>query len=119
MRIGVEERDAHPFRIKLEQQRPRLRLFLRGRSVVEDADNAVRVLAYVVLPFEPGTTSELEVAPPAAEAPEYTARAPVDLVGRPRVPRGDDQMPVRCDVDRVDVEVVEPGAGLHVERRLG
>jgi hypothetical protein len=27
-------------------------------------------------------------------------------------------MPVRRDVDRVDVEVVEPGAGLHVEHCL-
>src|SRR5207247_3636927 len=76
------------------------------------------MLTDVVLPFEPGTASEREVASLAAQAPEHTASASVDLVGRPRVPCGDDQMPVRCDVNRVDVEVVEPGARLRLDLRL-
>src|SRR5262245_45259607 len=99
MRVRPYERHAHPLRVEREQQCPRLRLFLRRGSVVEHTDEAAGMLAYVVLPLEADTRPELEVAPLPTQTPEHAAGAPVDLVSRPRVPRRDDQVPVRCDVD--------------------
>ena len=111
MGVGVLERDVHPLRVEREQQCARLRLLLRRGRIVEDADEAVSVLAHVVLPLEPRALAEREVAALAAESPENPARAPADLVGGPGVPRGDDQVIVGSDVDRVDVEVVEARPG--------
>src|SRR5262249_27801281 len=119
MRVCVHERDALPLRVERELERARLRLLLRRRGVVEDGDEAALVLADVVLPLEPGTRPEPKVAPLAAQAPEYAARAPLELVGRPGVPRRDDQVPVRRHVDRFDVEVGEAGPGLRPDRGLG
>ena len=83
MRIGVLERDVHPLRVEREQQCARLRLLLRRGGVVEDADEAVRVLTHVVLPLEPRASAEREVAALAAEAPENPARVPARSCRRP------------------------------------
>src|SRR5262249_1549845 len=69
---------------------------------------------HVVLPFEAGAWAAREVAALAAEAPEHPPGATVDLVCGPGVSGRGHEVAVGCDVDRVDVEVVEarPGPGL-------
>src|ERR687888_208374 len=62
--------------------------------------------AGVVLPRELRPRPHLEVALRAAELPEDLLRLPVDLVDRVRVPGRDEEVAVRLDVDRVEVDVV-------------
>jgi hypothetical protein len=64
-----------------------------------------------VLPGEPDPGAELEVALLATEPPEHRFRLAIDLVDRVCVARGNEEVSVRLDLDRVDVEVVE-GRGL-------
>ena len=79
---------------------------LRRGLVVEQRERAVRLAARVVLPGEAHALAEREVAAAAAEPPDHVAGLAVELVDRPRVARGDQQVAVAVDVDRVDVEVV-------------
>ncbi len=100
--VLVLERRAHALRVQPEDDPARARY-----AVVEDREDApALVAARVVLQREVRAGAEREVAPLTAEPPQHRSRLPVHLVHRPRVARGDDQVPVRVDVDRVDMEIV-------------
>src|SRR5262249_10149776 len=60
----------------------------------------------VVLPGKACARPEREVAALAAEPPDDPAAPAVDLVDGVRVPRRNEEVPIRVRVDRVDVEVV-------------
>ena len=105
------EARLHAARVEREDEALRLRLHARRAAVVEDAQaRAAGVLAGVVLPGEQGAAAHGEVAPAAAQPPDHLAAVPVELVDRPGVAGGDEQVAVGGDVDRVAVEVVEAGA---------
>src|SRR5438093_1982450 len=74
--------------------------------VVEDLKEVAAGRERVVLPGEPCTGCEVEVARLAAETPDDLARVPIDLVDRPGVAARDQEVPVDVEGDRVDVEVV-------------
>jgi hypothetical protein len=62
-----------------------------------------------VLPGEDGVRGEREVAVLAAEAPDDLAGSPIELVNRVGVARGDEQVLVVVDGDRVEVNIVPVG----------
>ena len=59
-----------------------------------------------MLPCEVRALPHLEVALLAAEPPEHLLRLAIDLVDRVRVASRHEEVPVRLDGDRIDVEVV-------------
>ena len=64
------------------------------------------MLAGVVLPGELCARAHLKLALFAAQRPDDLAGSAVELVERPSVTRGDEQVPVRQLLNRVDVQVV-------------
>ncbi len=74
----------------------------------------------MVLEPERGTRPHREAGPLPAQPPDHLPARPGDLVNRRRVAGRDDQVPVRRDRDRVDVQVVERGGfGPAGERDVG
>ena len=65
-----------------------------------------------------GCRPEPEAALLAAELPDDCASAAVHLVGRPGEPGADQQVPVRVQVSRVDMEPVPGGAGRRRQRHV-
>ena len=103
---AAHEGDALPSRIDTEDEHSAELLHGWSGSVVEERDRSVGPAACVVLPREPNALAERKVTSLAAEPPEDATAAPVDLIERVRVTRGDEKVPVRLHVDGVDVEVV-------------
>src|SRR5258706_9446363 len=60
----------------------------------------------VVLEREPDTGAHLEVALLPAQTPDDLPASPIDLVHRRGVARGNEQVAVLVDADRVEVEIV-------------
>src|SRR5262249_7618950 len=85
----------------------------------EHRDETAGMLAHVVLPLEPRAAAEREVASLAAETPQHASRVPVELVRRPGVARRHDEMTAGRNVDRGDVEVVQPRARPGLDRGPG
>ena len=96
--------------------RPRLRVHRRRGAVVEERDRrrpAARGRRAARRSRVPGPIAKLLRLPPSRQ--RTCPLRGVDVVGRPRVARVDEQVAVALHVDRVDVEVVErlravPGA---------
>ena len=110
MRVGAAERYGATLLVDVEHDRARDRV-----AVVEQADRSVRLPPGVVLPGEHRRRGEREVRPLASEAPHDLPGLAVELVDRVGVARGDEQVLVAVDGDRVQVHVVPIGA----ERPVG
>jgi hypothetical protein len=79
MGVCTNERGAHGIFVDLDYDAAGL-LVLVHPTVVEDREDAARVVAGVVLVGGSGAVSHLEVAPLPSKPPEDLARLPVDLV---------------------------------------
>src|SRR5205085_12557265 len=103
----ADEARGLPSEIEVHVDHARLPVHLRIGAVVEDPGRLVVEVARVVLPREVRAWPERKGAALAAEPPEDLARRAVELVDGVRVSRGDEQIVVAVDVDRVHVEEVE------------
>src|SRR5919106_473977 len=70
-----------------------------SRTVVEERDGAVGEAARVVLPGKADARPESEVTASAAEPPFDLPGCTVDFVQGVGVARGDEQVPVRLEID--------------------
>ncbi len=108
-RVGVTglQRRLHGGGVQVQQDGSRLGFLRRRRAVVEDAQDAGAVRADVVLPPEGGARPHLEARPLPAEPPGHLPARAGYLVDGTGIAGRDQELAVRRDRDRVDVEVVE------------
>ncbi len=81
----TDEGGAHSPHVQLEHDPARLCSHLRSRLVVEQRQRPVRLPSRIVLPGEPDSALQREVASLSAEPPEDPPRAAVELVHGVRV----------------------------------
>ena len=106
-RVAADETHATVLLVQAEQEGARPPSQRRPHSlVVEDGELPIGVEASVVLPREPCAGIEGEVAALSSQTPEHRAVAAANEIHGVRVSRGDEQVAVGLDLDRVEVEVV-------------
>ena len=107
---GPRERGGVKHRVALNPQHAR-RWTNRGRRLVVEETERARIHGLrIVLPCERDSVPEREIALRPAEPEQNGAGVPIEFVHGPGIPRRDEQIPVRVDAHRIDVEVVERGA---------
>ena len=102
-------RDARFFFVSTLMRRPRDKRRGAGYRgvVVEHRDRPVRAAPHVVLERERRGRVDCEVALHPPETPQDVTALAVDLVDRRRVPRRDEEIPIRVEGDRVEMEIVD------------